>query len=54
MKQRDVGSACTRVGHATQTAGNFLAGLCLFFGITFAACIPTSLENRLHIYFSLD
>ena len=49
MKQayRDVGSACTRVGEATQTAGIFLAGLCLFFGITFAASIPKSLENRI-------
>ena len=53
MKQayRDVGSACTRVGQATQTAGIFLAGLCLFFGITFAASIPTSLENRIAYLF---
>ena len=53
MKQayRDVGSACTRVGQATQTAGIFLAGLCLFFGITFAASIPESLENRIAYLF---
>jgi hypothetical protein len=51
MKQvfvhRDVDSACTRVGQVAQTAGTFLAGLCLFFGTTFAASIPASLENRI-------
>ena len=48
MKQayRDVGSACTRVGQASQTAGTFLAGLCLFFGVTFAASIPASWRAR--------
>ena len=55
MKQasvyRDVDPACTRVGQATQTAGTFLAGLCLFFGTTFAAFIPTSLENRIAYLF---
>ena len=55
MKQasvyRAVDTACTRVGQATQTAGTFLAGLCLFFGTTFAAFIPTSLENRIAYLF---
>ena len=51
MKQvfvhRDVDLACTGVGQVAQTAGTFLAGLCLFFGTTFAASIPASLENRI-------
>ena len=57
MKQasvyRDVNSACTRVGQATQAAGTFLAGLCLFFGTAFAASIPASLENRIADLFFL-
>ena len=55
MKQasvyRDVNSACARVGQATQAAGTFLAGLCLFFGTTFTASIPASLENRIAYLF---
>ena len=54
MKQapvyRDVESTCTQVGQSTQTAGTFLAGLCLFSGATFAAFMPASLENRI-VYF---
>jgi hypothetical protein len=39
--------ACSRVGRATQTAGTFLAVLCLFFGAAFAASVPASLEKRI-------
>ena len=39
------------MGQATQTAGTFLAGLCLFLGTAFAASIPASLENRIAYLF---
>src|ERR1017187_6839781 len=42
-----VDPACSRVGRATQTAGTFLAVLCLFFGAAFAATVPASLEKRI-------
>ena len=41
------------MGQATQTAGTFLAGLCLFLGTAFAASIPASLENRIAYLFFL-
>src|SRR5690242_1267214 len=55
MKQacREIGSACTRVGETAQTAGNFLAGLCLFFATAFAAFMPAPLENRIAYLFFL-
>jgi len=50
---RAVDSACARVGQAAQTAGTFLAGLCLFFGTAFATSMPASLETRIAYLFFL-
>ena len=44
---RAVDPVCSRVGQAAQTAGTFLAVLCLFFGATFAASVSASLEKRI-------
>jgi hypothetical protein len=36
-----------QLGPTTQLAGNFLALLCLFFGIAFSTYVPSSLEQRI-------
>jgi hypothetical protein len=48
-----VDSACSRIGRATQTAGSFLAVLCLFFAAAFAVSVQASLEKQITYLFFL-